>query len=101
MILERILVLAYTPADCNQITDWAPFGGDTLAEIVNQHNKKLKKDWENNGYSPSDIDRNIGRDQRIERSVIFAEQAGFELLDKAFTGNLFLELIVFFAFKKP
>ena len=57
MILERILVLAYTPADCNQITDWAPFRGDTLAEIVNQHNKKLKKVWENNGYSPSDIDQ--------------------------------------------
>jgi hypothetical protein len=53
MIKERILALAYTPANRKQITDWPPFGVDKLAEIVDKHNKMQKERWK--GSSPEDI----------------------------------------------
>jgi hypothetical protein len=55
MVKERILALAYTPANRTRITDWAPFGKNTLAEIVEEHNRKQKQGWE--GYPPSHIDK--------------------------------------------
>jgi hypothetical protein len=51
----RLLPLAYIPQNCNQITDWRPFGQNTLGEIVNNQNVKCRRTHERLGWSPEDI----------------------------------------------
>jgi hypothetical protein len=51
----RILPLAYTPQNCNQITDWRPFEQNTLGEIVNAYNVECRKKHEDFGWSPDNI----------------------------------------------
>jgi ribosomal protein L30/L7E len=53
----RLLPLAHKPADKTSILDWRPFvSGDTLDEIVDNHNTKCIQSYEEFGWLPERIE---------------------------------------------
>jgi len=56
--MKRILALAYTPKNSSHILRWRPFEkGDTLNNLVNNHNKKCGRILKDYGWLQEDIDK--------------------------------------------
>lgn len=55
--MKRILPLADTPKNCRRILQWCPFKkGESLQDIVNNHNSKCKQFHESSGWVCDDIE---------------------------------------------
>jgi hypothetical protein len=54
----RILPLTYMPSDCDNIGEWCPFGDDEpLNKIVEEHNQKCYKSYQQINWPPQAIER--------------------------------------------